>query len=42
MIFCDTSTVAKLYVPEAKSVAVRQRLGRRKTRGVSPRSRAPK
>jgi predicted nucleic acid-binding protein len=26
MIFCDTSTVAKLYVPEAESKAVRQRL----------------
>jgi predicted nucleic acid-binding protein len=26
MIFCDTSTVAKLYVPEAESAAVRLRL----------------
>ncbi|MBI5511341.1 MAG: type II toxin-antitoxin system VapC family toxin [Deltaproteobacteria bacterium] len=26
MIFCDTSTVAKLYVPELESVAVRERL----------------
>ena len=26
MIFCDTSTVAKLYVPETESVAVRRRL----------------
>jgi predicted nucleic acid-binding protein len=26
MIFCDTSTVAKLYVPERESPAVRQRL----------------
>jgi predicted nucleic acid-binding protein len=26
MIFCDTSTVAKLYVPERESLAVRQRL----------------
>ncbi len=26
MIFCDTSTIAKLYVPEAESPAVRQRL----------------
>ena len=26
MIFCDTSTVAKLYVPEPESDAVRQRL----------------
>jgi uncharacterized protein len=26
MIFCDTSTVAKLYVPEADSQAVRERL----------------
>jgi predicted nucleic acid-binding protein len=26
MIFCDSSTVAKLYVPEAESAAVRQRL----------------
>lgn len=26
MIFCDTSTVAKLYVPERESVAVRRRL----------------
>lgn len=26
MIFCDTSTVAKLYVPELESKAVRQRL----------------
>jgi len=26
MIFCDTSTVAKLYVPEPESEAVRQRL----------------
>lgn len=26
MIFCDTSTVAKLYVPERESFAVRQRL----------------
>ena len=26
MIFCDTSTAAKLYVPERESAAVRQRL----------------
>lgn len=26
MIFCDTSTAAKLYVPEAESEAVRERL----------------
>jgi predicted nucleic acid-binding protein len=26
MIFCDTSTLAKLYVPEAESAAVRTRL----------------
>jgi predicted nucleic acid-binding protein len=26
MIFCDTSTVAKLYVPEVESRAVRERL----------------
>lgn len=26
MIFCDTSTLAKLYVPEAESAAVRKRL----------------
>ena len=26
MIFCDTSTLAKLYVPEPESLAVRQRL----------------
>jgi predicted nucleic acid-binding protein len=26
MIFCDTSTVAKLYVPERESTAVRRRL----------------
>lgn len=26
MIFCDTSTVAKLYVPEAESATVRARL----------------
>ncbi len=26
MIFCDTSTGAKLYVPEPESEAVRQRL----------------
>ena len=27
MIFCDTSTIAKLYVPEAESAAVRNRFG---------------
>jgi predicted nucleic acid-binding protein len=26
MIYCDTSTIAKLYVPEAESPAVRRRL----------------
>lgn len=26
MIFCDTSTLAKYYVPEAESAAVRSRL----------------
>jgi len=26
MIFCDTSTIAKLYVPEAESASVRKRL----------------